>query len=111
SLKLENQADLLLPRTDAIAEFNEVTEELVDLISQLEPFGNGNLQPVLKSDNLLVINVRKMGSEAQHIKLELQNTNGQLMQFLAFSAPLEFFVEPGQRINVWYYPGINEWNG
>lgn len=111
SLKLKNQAELLLPSADAVAEFSELTEELVDLIGQLEPFGNGNPQPVLKSNNLLVTNIRTMGSEAQHVKLELQNLKGQSMQFLAFSAPPEFFVELGQRLNVWYQLDINEWNG
>ncbi|HRN97406.1 MAG TPA: DHHA1 domain-containing protein [Candidatus Saccharibacteria bacterium] len=111
SLKLKNQADLLLPKADADAELNELTEKLVDQIATLEPFGNGNPQPILKSSNLLVLNVRKMGADAQHVKLELKDQAGKTMQFLAFSAPPEFFVEPGKSVSVWYHPGINEWNG
>jgi len=107
--KLVDQQSLLLPKADATAELNEITEELVDLIAQLEPFGNGNPQLILKSDNLTVLNVRKMGSDAQHIKLELRDYKGQKMQFLAFSAPEHFFVESGVRLNVWYHPDINEW--
>jgi len=109
--KLTDQQLLLLPKADTLAELAEVTDELVDLISQLEPFGNGNPQPILKSDNLLVKNIRKMGADAQHIKLELQDSSGQTMQFLAFSAPEHFFVELGTRVAIWYHPDINEWQG
>lgn len=107
--KLVNQQLLLLPKADAMAELNEITEELVELIAQLEPFGNGNPQPILKSDNLTVKNIRKLGGDSQHVKLELQDSRGKKMQFLAFNAPDYFFVEPGARLNVWYHPDINEW--
>jgi single-stranded-DNA-specific exonuclease len=108
---LSNQQQLLLPTEDAEAELSEVTSELVDLISTLEPFGNGNSQPILKSVNLTVINVRKMGTDAQHLKLELKDVNGQKMQFLAFNAHVDFFVEIGTIVNVWYHPDMNEWRG
>lgn len=109
--KLTNQDLLLLPKADTNAELNELTEELVDLINQLEPFGNGNTQPILKSDNLTVINVRKMGDDGQHIKLELQDLTGKTMQFLAFGAPDYFFVEIGDKLSVWYHLDVNEWQG
>ena len=109
--KLTDQQLLLLPKADTLAELAEVSNELVDLISQLEPFGNSNPQPILKSDNLLVKNIRKMGADAQHLKLELQDLSGQTMQFLAFSVPEYFFVELGTRVSIWYHPDINEWQG
>ena len=107
--KLIDQQLLLLPKADTLAELAEVTEELVGLIAQLEPFGNGNPQPILKSDNLTVKNIRKLGGDSQHVKLELQDSSGQKMQFLAFNAPDHFFVESGVMVNVWYHPDINEW--
>jgi single-stranded-DNA-specific exonuclease len=109
SQKLINQHLLLLPHADALAELGELTEELVDQIGQLEPFGNGNLQPILKSDNLLVRNIRLMGADSQHIKLELQDRDGRTMQFLAFNASDTFFVEIGTRVSIWYHLNINEW--
>lgn len=111
NLNLINQADLLLPTADVEALFDDTTEELIDLIRQLEPFGNGNPQPIIKSNNLLVLGVRRMGADAQHVKLDLKDLTGKSMQMVAFSAPPEFFVEPGQTVNVWYHPNINEWNG
>jgi single-stranded-DNA-specific exonuclease len=109
--KLKNQADLLLPAADVVAEFQHVTEELITLLQTLEPFGNGNTQPVLQSRSLVVSHLRKMGTDAQHIKLEARAADGTVMHLLAFNAPQEFFVEPGTKISAWYQPDINEWMG
>lgn len=105
------EAKKLLPREDALANVDDVTEELVAKIAALEPFGNGNDQPVLYSKNLMVLHVRKMGTDGQHVKLDLQNESGKTMQFLAFNAPDHFFVDIGVEINIWYQPDINEWQG
>lgn len=108
--KLHDQVALLLPQADTTARLMHITEELVAQIATLEPFGSGNPQPIIKSENLLVTNMRRMGAEGQHVKLELQDEN-KTLQMLAFSAPDHFFVEPGEYVTVWYQPDINEWNG
>ncbi|MGK2896196.1 MAG: single-stranded-DNA-specific exonuclease RecJ, partial [Candidatus Saccharimonadales bacterium] len=107
----KNQAALLLPRADSLAAFEQVTEELIGLLTTLEPFGNGNPQPILKSDNVLVTNQQRMGVEGQHVKLQLQDKSGFKLEMLAFSAPEYFFAEPGEYVTVWYHPDINEWRG
>lgn len=109
--KLKNQANLLLPIADADAFFRDVTQELVSLIGQLEPFGNGNPQPILRSEAAFIVDARRMGDSGQHLKLTLKDNDSVQMQLLAFSAPEHFFVEPGERVTVWYSPEINEWQG
>ncbi|MEO6110182.1 MAG: single-stranded-DNA-specific exonuclease RecJ [Candidatus Saccharimonadales bacterium] len=109
--KLRDQASLLLPKADTQADLAELDEVLVEAVRTLEPFGHGNSQPILKSDELLVINQRKMGADSQHVKLTLQGPLGQKIDMIAFSAPKHFFVEPGERINAWYTVEINEWQG
>ena len=109
-MKLQNQADLLLPRADTQAQLVHVTEGLVAELASLEPFGNGNPQPVLKSEDLLVLGQRRMGTDGQHVKLTLQDGDVKL-DMLAFNAPEYFFARPGDRVNVWYQPDINEWQG
>lgn len=111
SMELRNQAEILLPRADVESELQHVTEALVQDLARLEPFGNGNPQPVLKTKGLTVMHIRKMGSESQHIKLETRTSDGTTLQFLAFNAPKHFFVEPGTMIDAWYHPDINEWMG
>jgi single-stranded-DNA-specific exonuclease len=109
--KLFNQQQLLLPKADTIAVLGDVTEQLVSLIATLEPFGNGNMQPVLKSENVLVITQRRMGADAQHVKLEVRDQAGGRLQLLAFNAQKHFFAEPGEYVTIWYQPDINEWQG
>lgn len=111
SQNLKNQQDRLLPKEDVQSFFDNVDEKLVELITTMEPFGSGNPQPILKTENVVVINQRRMGAARQHVKLELQDSTGKLLQVLAFSAPDHFFVEPGTLVTVWYQPDINEWNG
>ena len=109
--KLVNQAALLLPKADVTAELKYVSEGLINLLAGLEPFGNGNEQPILQSRHLQVVQTRRMGTEDQHVKFTLKDLQGSTLQMLAFSAPDYFFVEPGEMINVWYQPDINEWQG
>ena len=109
--KLSNQKSLLLPREDAVASLAHVSEELVSSIATLEPFGNGNPEPILSSQNLRVFYRRRMGAEEQHIKLGLQDIDGRKLYVIAFTAPEHFFVDTGERVTIWYKPTINEWQG
>jgi single-stranded-DNA-specific exonuclease len=112
SQKLFNQAALLLPKADVtIDDLSEVDEKLLDQLRTLEPFGSSNPEPVLKIENALVIGTRKMGADAQHVKLELRDSQNRYMQFLAFNAPNHFFVEPGESVTIWFQPTVNEWKG
>lgn len=107
-----NQAQLLLPKADITVEkLYLVNEALIGQFETLEPFGSGNPEPVLQAENLLVINNRRMGADAQHVKLEMQDTTGKSMQFLAFNAPDHFFLEPGEHATIWFQPTLNEWQG
>ncbi|MFZ3009693.1 MAG: single-stranded-DNA-specific exonuclease RecJ [Candidatus Microsaccharimonas sp.] len=109
--KLENQAALLLPQADVDALLAEVTEELVEDIKKLEPFGHGNPQPILKSHELIVVNQRRMGADNQHVKLTLKSETGETIDMIAFSAQAYLFVEPGEKVSVWYTADVNEWQG
>ena len=112
SLQLTNQERYLLPRADVeIDDFSEVDEELVANLAKMEPFGNGNPEPVLKITRASVLSMRRMGADGQHVKLALRDKNGKVLQVLAFNAPEEFFREPGDEVTAWFQPIINEWQG
>ncbi len=110
-LEFEEQEKLLLPQADTEANLEELDENLIDFINSLEPFGVGNTQPILRSDNLEVIERRQMGSEGQHVSLYLRDKNDTKARFVAFNKSEEFVVEIGDSISVWYQPVLNEWNG
>jgi single-stranded-DNA-specific exonuclease len=110
--KLFNQETLLLPKEDVTVQlFADIHESLLRELARLEPFGNGNPEPVLKAEGVLVTNLRRMGADAQHVKLELRDEAGKILQFLAFNAPESFFTEPGTYVTVWFQPTLNEWQG
>lgn len=111
SQKLANQAALLLPSADSDATLDEVTEALIDAIATLEPFGNGNPQPILRTESLTVFGVRRMGDSGQHVKLTLKSAEAHSIDLIAFNAPDHFFVEQGASIVAWYAPELNEWQG
>lgn len=112
SLQLTNQERYLLPRADVeIDDFSEIDEDLVENLAKMEPFGNGNPEPVVKITTAIVLSARRMGADGQHVKLALRDNNGRVLQMLAFNAPEEFFREPGDKVAVWFQPTINEWQG
>ena len=112
SLQLTNQERYLLPRADVeIGDFSEIDEELVANLAKMEPFGNGNPEPVLKITRASVLSMRRMGADGQHVKLALRDKNGKVLQMLAFNAPEEFFREPGDEVSVWFQSTVNEWQG
>ena len=112
SLQLTNQERYLLPRADVeIDDFSEIDEELVANLVKMEPFGNGNPEPVVKITTASVSSVRRMGADGQHVKLALRDKNSKVLQMLAFNASEEFFREPGDEVAVWFQPTVNEWQG
>lgn len=112
SLQLTNQERYLLPRADVeIDDFSEIDEDLVENLAKMEPFGNGNPEPVVKNTTAIVLSARRMGADGQHVKLALRDNNGRVLQMLAFNAPEEFFREPGDEVAAWFQPIINEWQG
>ncbi len=112
SQKLLNQAALLLPKADVtIDDLSEVDEQLLDLLKSMEPFGSANPEPILRIEEVTVIAVRRMGADAQHVKLDVQDKKRFRMQVLKFNAPDHYFVEPGETVTIWFQPTINEWQG
>ena len=112
SLQLTNQERYLLPRADVeIDDFSEIDEELVANLAKMEPFGNGNPEPVLKITRASVLSMRRMGADGQHVKLALRDKNSKVLQMLSFNAPEEFFRETGDEVVAWFQPTVNEWQG
>lgn len=111
-LNLAEQQAGLLPKADVtINDLSEVNEKLLDELKLLEPFGMGNPEPMLKLDNALVVDLRKMGADNQYVKLEVQDNLGQSIKLISFNARAGHFVEPGERVDVWFQPTVNEWKG
>jgi single-stranded-DNA-specific exonuclease len=113
SLNLPPQQLLLLPKADVtIDTFNGVDEQLIEDLLRMEPFGSGNPEPILKLSAGTVRDVRKMGAEAQHLKLDIVDSAGKSLHMVAFNADeLWLDIAPGEQVAVWFQPIVNEWRG
>lgn len=112
SLNLTDQLRHLDTRSDVtLTDFSKCTEGNVTALSQLEPYGNGNPEPVFEFSKLTVANRRTMGAEGQHVKYRFIDSNGQTMEMIAFNKAETFTADIGDEVTVWCELGINEWNG
>ena len=79
-----NPADLTpTVEIDATANLSELTPDVRQWLTALEPFGKGNPRPVFASTNVRVIEWQLMGHAQQHLKLRVEQS-GATMTALAF---------------------------
>ncbi len=105
-----------------------ISFELIEQLELLEPFGKGNEKPVFAQKNLNVRSARVLGQKGNLLKLELESENGARMEGIYFQ--VEEFMENiklwfgeaewnqmmkgwlnNVRLDVAYYPSMNEYNG
>lgn len=102
---------MLLPKADY--ELNELSQIDLDLfkdIKKMEPYGNGNPEPIFCIKSINVKSVRYMGQESQHIKITVGDDVSDF-NLLMFNFPPELNIEVGRAVNVWFSLTLNEWMG
>lgn len=90
-----------------------VTEGLVEELKRLEPFGQGNEKPLFAQKGLMIRSLRVLGKNRNVVKLGLVTDTGLSMDGLLFGDGDAFQRELAgkDRIDIVYYPDINEYNG
>ncbi len=112
SLKLPDQKKHLEAVGEVtLPDFTQAVENAVVELAQLEPYGNGNREPVFEFTNLVILSRRTMGADNQHVKYRFEDRNGKTMDMIAFNKADVFVADVGDRVNVWCELGVNEWNG
>ena len=113
SLKLENQERFLGVREDLeVREFEDLSLELLEEMRKLEPFGNGNAEPVFLLKEVRVVEASKMGAEGEHLRLTVWDQQGKSMKLVQFRAPEEYLrLQGGETVNVWIQLVENEFRG
>lgn len=99
---LDPQADVT---TESIEHMNE---DLIKAIELLEPYGHGNSEPIFCVENMVVVNVSRMGAQKQHVKIRLADSRGRQLSTLAFNYH-ETDPTPGTKVRAWLELGVNEW--
>ena len=123
----EDMAEKIM--VDVPMPINYIRESLVEELSVLEPFGNGNEKPLFAERHLKLLSARILGKNANVLKLQVANATGCTMEALYFGIPdniLSYLADKYGRNEVqkllWgkvnqiemdltYYPSINEYQG
>lgn len=106
-----------------------ITEELIDSIDLLAPFGTGNNKPLFALKNVPILKMAYMGKDGQYLRITVGTENGGSMTALMFRGVEEFekavsnkygqsawqglFSGSGQSVSmdIIYEPSINEFRG
>ncbi len=100
-------------RVDASIGLDQVTDQLMNELSTLEPHGIGNPAPVFAATDLNVLDQRTMGKEQQHLKLVVRQAGGGLtppMEAVGWNmAPARPAV--GARVQVAFQPEVDTFSG
>lgn len=106
-------AEDLIPKitVDGKIDASEVTWELLNQISLLEPFGHANPEPIFVSSELKVVESRKVGAEGTHLKMRVQS-NGHQIDCIAFGhGDKHSIAQLGLNIDLCYNIRSNSYNG
>ncbi|MBQ7825247.1 MAG: single-stranded-DNA-specific exonuclease RecJ, partial [Clostridia bacterium] len=103
----EREAFIPAEEYDLELELHEMTEELIDAFSAMQPTGFGNPAPVFCVRGVNTTDVRQIGKEGAHLRMrlsqgsELRNAIGFRMGDKAASMPEVIEAVMGLSINVW----------
>ncbi|HWT27794.1 MAG TPA: single-stranded-DNA-specific exonuclease RecJ [Mobilitalea sp.] len=123
--------EMLIPKVtiDIKLPLGLITEDLVNELKLLEPFGKGNEKPLFAEKDLKIKSAFIIGKNASGIRLRVENTYGREMDAVYFGDVEAFFSYIGSiygqkeaenlrtgrgtkvLLTITYYPKINEYNG
>ena len=88
NLNLKDQTSYLKQKPDLeIENFADFSLELLEQIKTLEPYGPGNEEVVLHLKHVKIANITLMGTEKQHLRLDIKDNAGRPLKIVAFFAP------------------------
>lgn len=107
--------ELLAPALEIHAEapLSVASWEMFAALDALQPFGQGNPQPVLMTRRVRVLGAWARGSEGQHLKMRLDDGDGgQPVEAMAFKlGPFAQYFQKPRLVDVAYTLDRNDWNG
>lgn len=123
--------DDLIPKVyiDLPLPIEYVDYRLIEEIDKLEPFGKGNSKPLFGDRNVLLKEARVLGENKNVLKLSMRTQKGNTLEGMLFNNVDEFLdqleykygkaeieklyrgLESNIKIDIIYYPDINEFRG
>ncbi len=113
SLELKDQERFLGVREDlTVRNFEELSLELVEELRQLQPYGEGNPEPVFLLPDVRVVEAARLGAEGNHLRLTVWDQNGKSLKLIRFHAPEEYLrLQGGETVDAWITLNQNEFRG
>lgn len=94
---------------DLNLEPDDITLDLVDEISKLEPFGASNPSPIFSLNNLKITQKRLMGNDNSHLRLILSKENREYTSIWWGRGDVP--LSSGDDVDIAFHPQRNEFNG
>ena len=109
--------DELTPKIwiDTALPFEYISEELINELSKLEPFGRGNEKPVFAEKSVRIISAKIVGANKNVITMTLLSNKGYKISGVCFEQDIfeeiQNTVKSQNEVSIIYYPQINEFRG
>ncbi|MBQ3475930.1 single-stranded-DNA-specific exonuclease RecJ [Candidatus Saccharibacteria bacterium] len=97
NLNLGDQSKFLINHPDLeVDDFSDFTLDFLQDLKLLEPFGPGNEEPIFRLKNVSIREIRSMGAEGKHLRVDLKDRSGKPLKLVAFYAPESWLnLDPG----------------
>ena len=114
---------------DIVLPLGYVTENMIEELEALEPFGKGNTKPIFAERNIKILKANIIGKNANVLKMKVTNAYGKTMDAMYFGDLVAFknyicdkyseaeydamFAGKSNDVSlsIIYYPSINEYAG
>ncbi len=113
SLHLTDQERFLKCHADLSTEhLGDFTLDFLDSLKLLEPYGPGNEEPIFCLTGASILETRRMGSDGQHLRLDLRGKDGKIIKCVSFFAPASWFtLDEAENYDFLIRPIENEFRG
>ncbi len=107
---VETKPELVI---DKILHPNDLSLDLVQRIESLQPFGEGNPEPVFALRRAKLSAVRRVGKEEKHWKLSVERIDQQFpVDVVGWSLATKYpNLHPGMEVDLAGTVAVNSWNG
>jgi single-stranded-DNA-specific exonuclease len=96
---------------DCLLQFSDINWELHKELSNFEPFGMKNQQPLFASQKVNLVNFKAVGEGGRHLKLTLLQENHNFDAIAFGKGYLAPDLQPGKQLDVAYTVDVNHFNG
>lgn len=104
-------AELLTPelKIDMDVKSTDLTQDFVEELDKLAPYGELNPYPVFSSSNLILKSCNTIGSKKNHLKIMLADDSNNVLEAVWWQKNC-LNISPMEEVNVAFVPSINTFN-